>query len=354
MYKCELCLYSTDRQSNLIRHCNTKRHIIRVNHETNCINKISDTNLENCTLDSNTDDEDNLQDSDKSNQKIYKCEQCDKIYKARQNLWRHKSTTVCGTIITKKESEPTEKTELIELKEQVKQMSDIINKFIENTTSGSNAIANIGRDNISNNNKTIIFNYVNNNYQNTPPLQKITNTKISKLLTVKNTNHTIEEFIVFHYRKYNLHAFFGEIITKEYKKQNPEEQQIWTSSQIHLTFIVRQILNKEKRWLKDMNGVCIIRYVIDPILSEVKKILQDFCKSLEHITKNENVSLTEIERLQQNGITSIEIIKDINNKILHKQILKYIAPEFQINGEVDLIEYTEEKIPKKIYKKNEK
>jgi len=34
MFKCELCLYSTDRQANLNRHFETKKHIIRAHNKS--------------------------------------------------------------------------------------------------------------------------------------------------------------------------------------------------------------------------------------------------------------------------------------------------------------------------------
>jgi hypothetical protein len=94
-----------------------------------------------------------------------------------------------------------------------------------------------------------------------------------------------------------------------------------------LTFIVRQILNKENVWLKDMNGVCITKHIIDPILKEIKKMLQKYIKLCEN---HDGKSFEKIEKEQTNGMRAIEIIKEINEKELHKQILKYIAPHFQL------------------------
>jgi hypothetical protein len=211
-----------------------------------------------------------------------------------------------------------------------------------NNSSNNNMIAktitNIKGDNIENNNKTIVFNYVNQEYQHTPPIKTLEIKDIVRLLTMPNTKHTTVDFIIYYYKKYALHTFLGEIIRKEYKKEDPEEQQFWVSSVMRLTFIVRQILNKENVWLKDMDGVCITRHIIDPMLKEIKKLLQKSIDSLKDSNNMRNKSLEEYEKAHDDGIIAVEIIQKINENELHGPILKYIAPYFQLHGEFNLLD----------------
>jgi hypothetical protein len=60
----------------------------------------------------------------------------------------------------------------------------------------------------------------------------------------------------------------------------------------------------------------------------------------------------EMEEMENNGIVAVNIIRDINNKTLHKQILKHIAPEFQLNCEAELskIVMKEKKPTKRVIK----
>lgn len=51
-----------------------------------------------------------------------------------------------------------------------------------------------------------------------------------------------------------------------------------------------------------------------------------------------NKQQNHLEEMHNNGMVAIKIIADINNKILHKQILKHIAPQFQLNCEDKLTE----------------
>jgi hypothetical protein len=63
-------------------------------------------------------------------------------------------------------------------------------------------------------------------------------------------------------------------------------------------------------------------------LKEIKKILQKYVKDIEKDQKCK--SYEEMEKMQNNGIKAVDIIKEINDKELHKKILKYIAPHFQL------------------------
>ena len=161
MYSCKMCLYTTTRLSNLERHYDTKKHIIRAEHEskknntceiTNSLsstNKFSNDNQKNennmddsCDLNDdlnnnihddlndnpndnlNDDPNDNLNDESKniSSVKHHKCERCNKTYSSYKNLWRHKDYTICGVMI-KKEKEDKNK-EILELKCKVEKMSE--------------------------------------------------------------------------------------------------------------------------------------------------------------------------------------------------------------------------------------
>lgn len=166
-----------------------------------------------------------------------------------------------------------------------------------------------------------------------------------------NTSYELTDFIVYYFNKYELHEFFGNLILKVYKKEDPEEQQIWTTSVQRLSFMVRQILNKENVWLKDMNGVCIIKHIIDPLLDEIKRILQRYIKSLK---ENQDLSLEEIEKYQDKGMIVVKIIKDINNKYLQQAILKYLVPHFQLDGFGEKIVKPLNEQPSNIIVENEK
>lgn len=402
MFNCELCHYTTDRSSNLKKHFKTKKHVLNVNSESknnnnmindygcnhasakthrqientkkntqkNILKNVKNSNRDNvcdygeivydyavtnlienvvCNKNKNMTNE-NLVFNKHNDNKIYKCEHCDNIYKCRQNLWRHKQRSICGSVIKNKNGEVNE------IKKQMEQMTkklEVNNKLIEtlltnkptgnvfnnqttlNTNSHNNNSINT---NIENNQKTIVFNYVNNNYQNAQPIKMLEIDHVAKLLEMKNTSYSLFDFIIYYYKKYDLHGFLGKIIVDEYKKTDPEEQQIWISSVLRLTFIVRQVLNKENVWLKDMNGVCITQNIINPILQEVKKILQTHITTLKDPEKMKKKDIEEYVKAQEDGMVALEIIQKINENELHQLILKYVAPYFQLYSDIKLME----------------
>jgi len=283
------------------------------------------------------DNDDNINNNIAIQMKNYRCENCDKNYTSRQHLWRHKQTTICGKIIDKISTNIDKlenKNEINELKKQVNEMSEIINKLV-GTNNSVNTLC-INNTNLTNNinNNTYVINYVNQSYPNAPALKMLRNDEIEELLTMQNSNYPVSDHIIFYYKKYRLEKFLGDIITNAYKKENPEEQQIWVNSVRYLSFIVRQIINKKPTWRNDKEGEKIIKNIINPILNEVKSLLQEFIMSVSD-TKIID-SFEEYEKIQNNKLVAIEIITNINENILHLQILKYIAPHFQLREDMKI------------------
>lgn len=289
----------------------------------------------------------------------YKCENCEKSYSSKKHLQRHKDCTICGSLIKKKENEKN--SDVIKLKKQMEEMSKEImllknNQYNKSTklvkTDETNAIYsnNLNSNNINSNNdnstnKTIVLNYVNNTYYNAQPLKMLRENETTEMLKIDHEKYDIIDFIIFYYKKYELHTFLGDIIIKAFKKDDPREQRFWVSSVINLTFIVRQILNKRLEWKKDMNGTVIVKNIINPILKKVLSMLQEYIVMVKEKSKKSK-TIYEIEELNNNSMITLKIIIDINNKSLHKQILKHIAPQFQLNcEETNFIE--NEKKPKK-------
>jgi hypothetical protein len=100
-----------------------------------------------------------------------------------------------------------------------------------------------------------------------------------------------------------------------------------------LTFLVRQILNKtDKVWLKDLNGVCVTKHVIDPILEEIKTMMQNFMKECDKLMQEPDIPLYEFDKINNNRSYCLKVIYEINQKILHHKILMFIARYFEIKG----------------------
>jgi hypothetical protein len=272
---------------------------------------------------------------------------CEREFNSRQALYAHKK--VCKGIDLKSLQIQKLTSEMESIK---KTLAELTTNQITNTNTHSNNstthtnshnLTNTNSNNLTNNltkntQKIInVYNYVSSNYDNAPHIKMLEKADVDKLLTVdKNIKHTMEELLVFNQSKYVLDKFLGEIIINAYKKEDPEEQQFWTSNIQKLTFIVRQILNKkDKTWLHDKNGTCLTKHIIDPLLKEIKKMLQKYVKELDE--DNDKKTLEELEKSQTRGMFAVKIIYEITEKELHKKILRYIAPQFQLEQQNLLI-----------------
>lgn len=257
---------------------------------------------------------------------------CGKYFIYIQGLYKHKK--ICKEIIylqTIDEHVKTikEKNNVIEMLtkqiESLQQQTQPSCQQIEKKPTKKQSKLTNTTNNANIDNRTInIVTYINDNFPNTKPISMLTNVGARKLLKFdESCGHTLEEMIVFQHSKYLLDQFIGDFIVNEYKKKNPEKQQIWSSNVQKLTFIVRQVLNKtDHAWLKDFNGICVIKHVIYPILQEVKKILQLYSKQCAKIIEDPSTSNEKFEKLNNTGQHILKIIYEINQKTLHENIAR--------------------------------
>ena len=351
MYECKICNYCTDRYTDLKRHFETKKHIkteyVNSLENTKCVNKMRSQKKCNDVVNDISNDILETLSNDNTNNEVENIEDfncvCGKKFNCRKNFWRHKQS--CKDILHSCVIEEKDKT-IDMLKQQIEFLQGQLKntekvpkkKDVNNVINSTN---NINETTINCNNKTInVITYINENYPNVRPITMLTNIAARKMLKFDDTHgHSLEDMIVFQYSKFLLDQFIGDFIVSEYKKTDPNKQQIWSSNVQKLNFIVRQILNKtDKVWLKDFNGVCVIRHIIDPILKEILKMLKVYVKNCSKSMENSNISIDEFDKYNDKLCTAVKVIYDINQKQLHNQILRYIAPYFQLTGIIGAIE----------------
>ena len=73
-------------------------------------------------------------------------------------------------------------------------------------------------------------------------------------------------------------------------------------------------------------------------MKKVLSMLQEYTLMVKEKSKDQSLLMYELEELHNNSAVAVKIIIDINNKTLHKQILKHIAPQFQLGCDDELIE----------------
>lgn len=374
MYECELCDFSSDRSTDLSRHKKTKKHTINEYKNTKNINDdnkiiITDKIL-NCYQNGNKNTPNskhslkngkngNICDDIKDNQnailsttnvnehkpkkKQNKCN-CGKIFNHLSGLSRHKKS--CNGKTTEKDDYISKlENKLMEMQNRIEKIEQT-NTAISNNSNNSNIIISndkICRDNTVNNiihNKTInLFTYLNAHCNEVQPIKMLESDDITRILTSKELGkHLLEDVIVFQYSKYALNEFLGEFILKEFKKSDPKKQQFWITDVTRLKFVVRQALNQnEAIWHPDKKGICLTKYIITPILDEIFSMMSDYKNLCNERMKNSQTS-EQREKIHEQSTNALKVIYEINQKELHKDILKYIAPYFQLElTELELI-----------------
>lgn len=366
IYECKLCVYKTNRLNDIKKHNNTKKHIMREYQLSSSDDKhvafLSSlpscervVDIKNATLENNYDDKcinDNAKIPTKKSKKNnivaenlpkHMCE-CGKEFSHHSSLSRHKRS--CFDIpLFKKHNVQTN--EIEELKKQINKMQRTIDELNEKTTNqqlantlNSNNVSKFCSENTINtvNNKTInVYTYLNSAYNEAPPIKMLESGDITKLLAYAELgDHSLEDMIVFQHGKHLLSQFLGEFILKGFKKSDPKKQQFWISDVPRLNFIVRQVINQnEAVWRPDKKGTCLSKYIITPMLEAIKILLIEYSKLCK--SKIQGFKISQCEKISEQNKNSIEVIYEINQKILHHKILNYIAPYFQLELNQDEI-----------------
>jgi hypothetical protein len=345
MYQCNICTYNTDIKCNYDKHNKSKKHIILFNkkdkkesvHNVDIIQnevtalRLAYTNLNKKevseiflieSFDNDQMTEFDLIETENNNktQKIMHCEYCNKTFSHRSSLSRHKKE-VCNDNLNDTKVEVVMKENEM-LKKKVKTLEDD-KLFLQNTTRDTGSFA---KDSMS------TIKYIMTHFKTAPVLQTIDNTKLLEYVgdDITNMNELINN-IIYNHRHKILDRYIGDIIIKIYKKDDPNEQSIWSSDVQRFNYIIRQLIGKKINWCPDKKGIALIDMIIGPLLDYIKKKLQEYIQENNMNDKTiKGISKSMIETILNNMMTANLIIVDIDNKVLEENILKYVTPHFQL------------------------
>lgn len=351
-YTCEICNYTTDKQHNYTRHINSSKHLEKINATEKHI-----------------------------------CKYCKKTFGSRQSKWTHEKKSCIkrlDPIQPNVQEVPLDGNIVNSLLEQIKSKENMLmerDKRLENLLLEQSKERKEYMDVIKNTTKTTrksvsAMKYVVLNYGKAPPIEKLNDKKAIKLLEYDGPiKMSAEEMMIHKFRYDLLHEYLGMIIIDEYKNsENPEYQSLWSSDITRLSFVIVQKISKEKNeWISDKSGVKIMDLIITPLLSNAKKILNEYTKKCAEMNIKINKKLNKGKQLKykymsnvsnasdyssnssssssdssddsvdscmnqlkcetnvKNMQTAYEIRLSIDSKELHKNVLRYICPYFKIN-----------------------
>jgi hypothetical protein len=272
--------------------------------------------------------------NEESQQKRFICGYCYRDnFKHQQNLSRHMKT--CGKKVElERKTEDLQKQVDLLLKENKNLLSnkeewlrdkEQLNKDKESLSKDKDKFADLATTN-SNLIKTSIsaMKYFMTNFQNTPAL-----TSIEDISTIKNNkdNTTFIKHLISMYRNDNLAAYIGEYIVNIYKTTDSSKQTVWSSDVDRLTYIISEAVAKDKTtWVTDKKGITVGERVIKPALKYIKPLLQKFIVECGTEVMTDNVTDRRQMELIEFQKCASHIMVLIDNKVLEKDIIKYIAP----------------------------
>jgi len=312
-YICEKCDYSTD------IHCNYEKHLITIKHKQKTT---IPTIIQPIRLQSG------------SNDIVlpplkYQCSFCGNCYSAANNLAKHK--TVCSdkkqlindynSTIKDKDSTIKELTNKVSHKDELISFLTAENKNLKTLLGGA---GNIVEKSMS------TLNYINKNYPTAPALEYITDvTALDDELSEENAAIVILE----QYDNGKLIQFIGDIILKNYKKEDPTQQSLWNSDVDRLSYVIRALLkDKNSHWKVDKKGVDVANYIINPILKFMEKKLRAYSRSYKLAKRSDttNKIMLDVETMKSLGA----VLTSIENGSLGDNILKYISPYLYVVKEI--------------------
>ena len=189
------------------------------------------------------------------------------------------------------------------------------------------------------------------NYNDAPGLDKLSDYSIIS----KNMDYLIKD-LVFYYKEKKLDKYFGDFLVRQYKKDKPELQALWSSDTDRLNYFIKELIDsnsdeleiennkKESQWTVDRKGLKMTKCIINPLLDYICKIATFYLKKKDEENQNSN---NEVDDIMEN-MQDMEIIGQINwnikNGVLSNNINKYIAPYFYLDKNKAIMDKKDKKI----------
>ena len=317
---CENCNYTTDVKYCYEKHLTTKKHLekTKLNFPLNpCSIPIESENHEVKKV---------IQ-----TKKIlsYDCRFCDNSYSTASNLSKHLKNCLLKKQLVDNfvQKEKDMKKEIEELRKdiakEIAHRHDVVSVLtVENKNMKIllNNASNIMDKSIS------AYNYINKYYPDAPTLEYITDIPA---LDEELSEDKVVDTIMSQYRNETLVSFIGDIIIKNYKKEDPKEQSIWNSDVDRLTYMIKTIINdNNSQWAVDKKGLDTIKQIIEPILRFIRKHMMNYVRSYKLAKRSD--STEKIMNVMDDMRDLNAVITSIENGYLSNSILKYMAPRLYV------------------------
>lgn len=317
IYDCTICDYTTNRYNNYQRHLSSTKHARKVHIATDTINGTATVFQKSCEKKDNTIHEQPSKESQDT--KIYNyCKFCNKSFTRSDNLAKHAKFCYAKHSQVDKMSE---KLRFLELEH--KHVVEKMDHYKQEVEHYKQLLIEAGKLVKSSMNS---LTYVVENFEDAPTIKQIKFNDIS--MHNKNTTKFIEEILSAYKNKF-LSKYLGDAIISIYKKKNPEDQSIWNTDTTRLTYLLKELLgNKTSNWIVDKKGIKTREYIIDPVLTHIRKLLLKYNAYADR--KKIKPNSVEFEIALENSKALLKLANEIDKGIIAGIVLKYISPRLQL------------------------
>jgi hypothetical protein len=276
-FYCNICDYGTSKKSSYKNHCDSKRH------NSNIFSTNNNENYANLCLSK------------------YQCEKCDKKFKDRSGLWRHKKKCVT------EDEDNTEFIDGINIKDKdalvlhlLKQNSELQNKIID--MASKSTITNNNSNNTTNNNTFNLQFFLNETCKNAMNITDFVSSIKMELEDLEHTGRT---------------GYIQGISNILIKNLNNLEQHL---RPLHCSDFKREVLyiKDNDEWTKETDNKPILKKAIKTIANEnikqINKWVQHYPDCLQSDSMKNDLYLKIVSN-SMNGLTKEESDKNINKII---------------------------------------
>jgi hypothetical protein len=251
------------------------------------------------------------------------CPYCNATFSFNQSLSRHKkyrcSKNVDSELDICKEKKPKEDINALKIKCDLYEKQ---NAYLQSLVDKAGTIASDAITSVKS--TTSALNYIVQTFSNAPALEPLKNySEIKNYAVIKNYcgDNDLARVLISLYSDGKLVNYLGDLLISIYKKDDPKEQSVWNSDCARLSYIIRIIIGSKESWIMDKKGIKLKEFIINPLLEYVEKEIWMF------LEEPKNANIDNFSRIGN----AAKLLKDIRNFVTCKELIKYLAPYFQIN-----------------------
>jgi hypothetical protein len=280
IHKCEKCMYSTIRKSDLDRHSKSIKHINHIN----------------------------IQENNKNTKDI------------SANIIVKIDSLVENQLILNKQNEEVIK-QNEELRKKIEQLELANNQNTNKIVKEARAI------------KKSILTILNTNFKDTPSIDYIEEDNFRKELEleykckINDKNHKLFMRIFSDYENKKLIQTLANLTLKFVKKEDQKNQSVFNIDSARGNFATKI----EDYWHNDKSGLQLKKYTLDMIIKYVLNTLNLFGYHLEVLIKDKNKTQEKMDYIMKYQTLFLEVRAYLTNINTHKRIILFICPELRLD-----------------------